>query len=172
MGIYDKIHDNKVVIASKEQDQLLSSFYNILGTTQILNGEQLVYDFYQKVFHGGILPLELATGGDSDDLIPDGKRNWYPGSVTYGYVLEQDAPVYDNEDGKISPEHILTTVYKKDEHHTYEESSVKILTVLDAINTNPTWQEKCNIYYKVITHDGIVGYIHSQLINKIVYKNC
>ena len=172
MGIYDKIHDNKVVIASKEQDQLLSSFYNILGTTQILNGEQLVYDFYQKVFHGGILPLELATGGDSDDLIPDGKRNWYPGSVTYGYVLEQDAPVYDNEDGKISPEHILTTVYKKDEHHTYEESSVRILTVLDAVNTNPKWQEKCNIYYKVITHDGIVGYMHSQLINKIVYKDC
>ena len=172
MGTFDKIHDNKIVIASKEQDQLLSSFYNILGTTQILNGEQLVYDFYQKVFHGGILPLELATGGDSDDLIPDGKRNWYPGSVTYGYVLEQDAPVYDNEDGKISPEHILTTVYKKDEYHTYEESSVKILTVLDAINTNPKWQEKCNIYYKVITHDGIVGYMHSQLINKIVYKDC
>ena len=46
MGIYDKIHDNKVVIASKEQDQLLSNFYNILGTTQILNGEQLVYDFF------------------------------------------------------------------------------------------------------------------------------
>ena len=39
MGVYDKIHDNKVVIASKEQDQLLSSFYNVLGTTQILNGE-------------------------------------------------------------------------------------------------------------------------------------
>ena len=172
MGTFDKIHDNKVLIASKEQDQLLSNFYNILGTTQILNGEQLVYDFYQKVFHGGILPLELATGGDSDDLIPDGKRNWYPGSVTYGYVLEQDAPVYDNEDGNISPDHILTTVYKKDEYHTYEESSVKILTVLDAINTNPKWQEKCNIYYKVVTHDGIIGYIHSQLINKIVYKDC
>ena len=75
MGIHDKIHDNKVIIASKEQEQLLSSFYNILGTTQILNGEQLVYDFYQKVFKGGILPLELATGGDNDDLIPDGKRN-------------------------------------------------------------------------------------------------
>ena len=137
MGIHDKIHDNKVIIASKEQEQLLSSFYSILGTTQILNGEQLVYDFYQKVFKGGILPLELATGGDNDDLIPDGKRNWYPGSVTYGYVLEQDAPVYDNEDNNISPDHILTTVYKKDEHHTYEESSVKILTVLDAVNTNP-----------------------------------
>ena len=172
MGISDKIHDNKIIIASKEQDQLLSSFYSILGTTQILNGEQLVYDFYQKIFRGGILPLELATGGDNDDLIPDGKCNWYPGSVPYGYVLEQDAPAYDNEDGKISPEHILTTVYKKDEHHTYEESSVKILTVLDAVNTNPKWQEKCNIYYKVITHDGIVGYIHSQLINKIVYKDC
>ena len=172
MGIYDKIHDNKVVIASKEQDQLLSSFYNILGTTQILNGEQLVYDFYQKVFHGGILPLELATGGDSDDLIPDGKCNWYPGSVTYGYVLEQDALVYDNEEGITSEDHILTTVYKKDEYHTYEEASVKILTVLDAVNTNPKWQEKCNIYYKVVTHDGIVGYIHSRLINKIVYKNC
>ena len=172
MGLYDKIHDNKVVIASKEQEQLLSSFYNVLGTTQILNGEQLVYDFYQKIFRGGILPLELATGGDSDNLIPDGKCNWYPGSVTYGYVLEQDALVYDNEDGNISPDHILTTVYKKDEHHTYEESSVKILTVLDAVNTNPKWQEKCNIYYKVITHDGIVGYIHSQLINKIVYKDC
>ena len=172
MGIYDKIHDNKVIIASKEQDQLLSSFYNILGTTQILNGEQLVYDFYQKVFRGGILPLELATGGDSDDLIPDGKCNWYPGSVTYGYVLEQDAPVYDNEEGITSEDHILTTVYKKDEHHTYEEVSVKILTILDAVNTNPKWQEKCNIYYKVVTHDGIVGYIHSRLINKIVYKNC
>ena len=84
MGIHDKIHDNKVIIASKEQEQLLSSFYSILGTTQILNGEQLVYDFYQKVFKGGILPLELATGGDDDDLIPDSKRNWYPGSVTYG----------------------------------------------------------------------------------------
>ena len=172
MGTFDKIHDNKIIIASKEQDQLLSSFYNILGTTQILNGEQLVYDFYQKIFRGGILPLELATGGDSDNLIPDGKCNWYPGSVTYGYVLEQDAPVYDNEDGNTSPDHILTTVYKKDEYHTYEESSVKILTVLDAINTNPKWQEKCNIYYKVITHDGIAGYIHSQLINKIVYKDC
>ena len=172
MGTFDKIHDNKIIIASKEQDQLLSSFYNILGATQILNGEQLVYDFYQKIFRGGILPLELATGGDSDELIPDGKCNWYPGSVTYGYVLEQDAPVYDNEDGNISPDHILTTVYKKDEYHTYEESSVKILTVLDAINTNPKWQEKCNIYYKVVTHDGIVGYIHSQLINKIVYKDC
>ena len=172
MGTFDKIHDNKIVIASKEQDQLLSSFYNILGATQILNGEQLVYDFYQKIFRGGILPLELATGGDSDELIPDGKCNWYPGSVTYGYVLEQDAPVYDNEDGNISPDHILTTVYKKDEHHTYEESSVKILTVLDAVNTNPKWQEKCNIYYKVVTHDGIIGYIHSQLINKIVYKDC
>ena len=172
MGTFDKIHDNKIIIASKEQDQLLSSFYNILGATQILNGEQLVYDFYQKIFRGGILPLELATGGDSDNLIPDGKCNWYPGSVTYGYVLEQDAPVYDNEDNNISPDHILTTVYKKDEHHTYEESSVKILTVLDAVNTNPKWQEKCNIYYKVVTHDGIVGYIHSQLINKIVYKDC
>ena len=172
MGTFDKIHDNKIIIASKEQDQLLSSFYNILGATQILNGEQLVYDFYQKIFRGGILPLELATGGDSDNLIPDGKCNWYPGSITYGYILEQDAPVYDNEDGKISPEHILTTVYKKDEYHTYEESSVKILTVLDAVNTNPKWQEKCNIYYKVVTHDGIVGYIHSQLINKIVYKDC
>ena len=75
MGLYDKIHDNKVVIASKEQEQLLSSFYNVLGTTQILNGEQLVYDFYQKIFKGGILPLELATGSDDDDLIPDGKRN-------------------------------------------------------------------------------------------------
>ena len=172
MGTFDKIHDNKIVIASKKQDQLLSSFYNILGTTQILNGEQLVYDFYQKVFRGGILPLELATGGDSDDLIPDGKCNWYPGSVTYGYVLEQDAPVYDNEEGITSEDHILTTVYKKDEHHTYEEVSVKILTILDAVNTNPKWQEKCNIYYKVVTHDGIVGYIHSRLINKIVYKNC
>ena len=172
MGIYDKIHDNKIVIASKEQDQLLSSFYNILGATQILNGEQLVYDFYQKIFRGGILPLELATCGDSDNLIPDGKCNWYPGSVTYGYVLEQDALVYDNEDGKISPDHILTTVYKKDDYHTYEESSVKILTVLDAVNTNPKWQEKCNIYYKVVTHDGISGYMYSQLINKIVYKDC
>lgn len=172
MGTFDKIHDNKIIIASKEQDQLLSSFYNILGATQILNGEQLVYDFYQKIFRGGILPLELATGGDSDNLIPDGKCNWYPGSVTYGYVLEQDAPVYDNEDGNISPDHILTTVYKKDEYHTYEESSVKILTVLDAVNTNPKWQGKLKIYYKVITHDGIVGYIHSQLINKIVYKDC
>ena len=110
MGTFDKIHDNKIIIASKEQDQLLSSFYNILGATQILNGEQLVYDFYQKIFRGGILPLELATGGDSDNLIPDGKCNWYPGSVTYGYVLEQDALVYDNEDGNISPDHILTTV--------------------------------------------------------------
>ena len=64
MGTFDKIHDNKIIIASKEQDQLLSSFYNILGATQILNGEQLVYDFYQKIFRGGILPLELATGGD------------------------------------------------------------------------------------------------------------
>ena len=172
MGTFDKIHDNKIVIASKEQDQLLSSFYNILGTTQILNGEQLVYDFYQKIFRGGILPLELATGGDSDNLIPDGKCNWYPGSVTYGYVLEQDAIVYDNEDGNISPDHILTTVYKKDDYHTYEESSVKILTVLDAVNTNPKWQEKCNIYYKVVTHDGISGYMYSQLINKIVYKDC
>ena len=172
MGTFDKIHDNKVVIASKEQNQLLSSFYNILGTTQILNGEQLVYDFYQKVFHGGILPLELATGGDSDDLIPDGKRNWYPGSVTYGYVLEQDAPVYNTDDESDQNRQILTTVYKKDEYHTYEESSVKILTVLDAINTNPKWQEKCNIYYKVVTHDGIVGYMQSQLINKIVYKDC
>ena len=172
MGTFDKIHDNKIVIASKEHDQLLSSFYNILGTTQILNGEQLVYDFYQKIFRGGILPLELATGGDSDNLIRDGKCNWYPGSVTYGYVLEQDAIVYDNEDGNISPDHILTTVYKKDDYHTYEESSVKILTVLDAINTNSKWQEKCNIYYKVVTHDGIVGYMYSQLINKIVYKDC
>ena len=172
MGIYDKIHDNKIIIASKEQDQLLSSFYSILGTTQILNGEQLVYDFYQKIFRGGILPLELATGGGTDELIPDGKCNWYPGSVTYGYVLEQDAPVYDNEDGKISPDHILTTVYKKDDYHTYEESSVKILTVLDAVNTNPKWQEKCNISYKVVTHDGISGYMYSKLKNKIVYKDC
>ena len=172
MGTFDKIQDNKIIIASKKQDQLLSSFYNILGTTQILNGEQLVYDFYQKIFRGGILPLELATGGDSDNLIPDGKCNWYPGSVTYGYVLEQDALVYDNEDGNISPDHILTTVYKKDDYHTYEESSVKILTVLDAVNTNPKWQEKCNIYYKVVTHDGISGYMYSQLINKIVYKDC
>ena len=137
MGIYDKIHDNKIIIASKEQDQLLSSFYNILGTTQILNGEQLVYDFYQKIFRGGILPLELATGGDSDELIPDGKCNWYPGSITYGYVMEQDAPVYNTDDESDQNRQILTTVYKKDEYHTYEESSVKILTVLDAINTNP-----------------------------------
>ena len=75
MGTFDKIHDNRVVIISKKQEQLLSSFYNILGTTQILNGEQLVYDFYQKIFHGGILPLELATGGEDDDLVPDSKRN-------------------------------------------------------------------------------------------------
>ena len=172
MGTFDKIHDNKVLIASKEQDQLLSNFYNIFGTAQILNGEQLVYDFYQKIFRGGILPLELATGGDSDELISDGKCNWYPGSITYGYVLEQDAPVYNTDDESDQNRQILTTVYKKDEYHTYEESSVKILTVLDAINTNPKWQEKCNIYYKVITHDGIVGYMHSQLINKIVYKDC
>ena len=31
MGTFDKIHDNKIIIASKEQDQLLSSFYNILN---------------------------------------------------------------------------------------------------------------------------------------------
>ena len=172
MGVYDKIHDNKVVIASKEQDQLLSSFYNVLGTTQILNGEQLVYDFYQKVFKGGILPLELTTGGDSDDLIPDGKRNWYPGSVTYGYVLEQDAPVYNTDDESDPNRQILATVFKQSLDYPLENSSVKILTVLDAVNTNPKWQGKLKIYYKVITHDGIVGYIHSQLINKIVYKNC
>ena len=172
MGIYDKIHDNKIVIASKEQDQLLSSFYNILGATQILNGEQLVYDFYQKIFRGGILPLELATGGDSDELIPDGKCNWYPGSVTYGYVMEQDAPVYNTDDESDKNRQILTTVFKKSPDYPLENSSVRILTVLDAINTNPKWQEKCNIYYKVITHDGIVGYMHSQLINKIVYKDC
>ena len=40
MGTFDKIHDNKIVIASKEHDQLLSSFYNILGTIQILKGAQ------------------------------------------------------------------------------------------------------------------------------------
>ena len=137
MGIHDKIHDNKVIIASKEQEQLLSSFYSILGATQILNGEQLVQDFYQKVFKGGILPLELATGGDNDDLIPDGKRNWYPGSVTYGYVMEQDAPVYNTDDESDENRQILTTVFKKSSDYPLENSSVRILTVLDAVNTNP-----------------------------------
>ena len=137
MGTFDKIHDSKVVIACKAQHELLSSFYNILGTTQILNGEQLVYDFYQKVFKGGILPLELATGGDSDDLIPDGKRNWYPGSVTYGYVLEQDAPVYNTDDESDPNRQILATVFKQSLDYPLEKSSVKILTVLDAVNTNP-----------------------------------
>ena len=137
MGIHDKIHDNKVIIASKEQEQLLSIFYYVLGTTQILNGEQLVYDFYQKVFKGGILPLELATGGDDDDLIPNGKRNWYPGSVTYGYVMEQDAPVYNTDDESDENRQILTTVFKKSSDYPLENSSVRILTVLDAVNTNP-----------------------------------
>ena len=172
MGIHDKIGNNRIVIPKEEAYKMHTAFGTILGTTQILNGSQLVYDFYQQVHHGAGFLLDLETGGEDDPIIAGGKCNWFPGCCTYGFVLEQDAPVYDNEDNNISPDHILTTVYKKDEHHTYEESSVKILTVLDAVNTNPKWQEKCNIYYKVVTHDGIVGYIHSQLINKIVYKDC
>lgn len=75
MGTFDKIHDNRTVIPAKKQEELLGKFYSVLGTTQILNGSQLVYDFYQKVFHDAILPLELATGGADDDLVPDGRCN-------------------------------------------------------------------------------------------------
>ena len=83
------------------------------------------------------MPLELATGGDNDDLIPDGKCNWYPGSVTYGYVMEQDAPVYNTDDESDKNRQILTTVFKRSPDYPLENSSVRILTVLDAVNTNP-----------------------------------
>lgn len=172
MGTFDKIHDNRTVIPVKKQEELLGKFYNVLGTTQILNGSQLVYDFYQKVFHGAVLPLELATGGEDDDLIPGGRCNWYPGSYTYGYVLEQDAPVWSSDDETDPSRHVLTTVFKHDINCPIENSGVKILTVLDDVNTDHKWQGKLKIYYKIITHDGITGYIHAQLINKIVYKNC
>ena len=86
--------------------------------------------------------------------------------------MEQDAPVYNTDDESDKNRQILTTVFKRSPDYPLENSSVRILTVLDAVNTNPKWQRKLNIYYKVITHDVIVGYMHSQLINKIVYKNC
>ena len=172
MGIQDKIGNNRIVIPKEEADKMHIAFGTILGTTQILNGSQLVYDFYQQVHHGAGFLLDLETGGENDPIIAGGKCNWFPGCYTYGFVLEQDAPVYDNEDGIVSADHILTTVYRKDEYHTYEESSVKILTVLDNVNTNRELQKRLKIYYKVKTNDGIIGYIYSPLINKIVYKDC
>ena len=51
--------------------------------------------------------------------------------------MEQDAPVYNTDDESDKNRQILTTVFKKSPDYPLENSSVRILTVLDAINTNP-----------------------------------
>ena len=75
MGIQDKIGNNRIIIPKEEADKMHIAFGTILGTTQILNGSQLVYDFYQQVHHGAGFLLDLETGGENDPIIAGGKRN-------------------------------------------------------------------------------------------------
>jgi len=170
MSTRDRIGNNKARVGTLVDGSLESKLHLILGSTTILNGSQLVYDLHQQVFRNGVLPLDLETGGPNDELLPEYKCNWYPGSITYGVVLDNDAPVYSSEDE--TNRQYLGTVQKFREGNNIEESIVRIYTVLDGINTNHTWQQKMNIYYKIRMHDGTIGYINSLLINKIVYKDC
>ena len=109
MAIKEIIHDNKAVAAKRTTDSLETGFVEVFGTAQILvgvpgstpttNHAALMYDLRQRIFHNGVLPLDLETGGPNDDTLPGAKKNWFPGCYTYGISLNQDAPVYRNEDG-------------------------------------------------------------------------
>ena len=109
MAIKEIIHDNKAVAAKRTTDSLETGFVEVFGTAQILvgvpgstpttNRAALMYDLRQRIFHNGVLPLDLETGGPNDDTLPGAKKNWFPGCYTYGISLNQDAPVYRNEDG-------------------------------------------------------------------------
>ena len=165
-----KIIHNNVVI--KPDNDLITRLNLVLGTVQIYNGSQLAYDLNQKVFRHGVLMLDLETGGDNDSLLPEYKCNWFPGCKTYGVLLEQDAPIFNTSD-EYDPNRVrLETVFKADFEQANSGGIVQILDALDNINTNPVWKQKMNIYYKVKSPTGTVGYMHSLLINKIVYKDC
>ena len=169
------ISQNKIINnnrAIKPNNELLTQLYEVLGAVQVYNGQQLAYDLYQKVYRNGTILLDLETGGDNDDLLPDYKCNWFPGCKSYGVLLEQDAPLFNTADEEAPNRVRLETVLKADfEQHT-SSGIVQILDVLDNINTNPIWKQRMNIYYKVKAPSGTVGYMHSLLINKIVYKDC
>jgi len=155
-----------------------TDMYNIFGTTQIIIGdkdlsqlpheqiERLVYDLQQKVYHKCLFPLDLETGGSEDTDLPGGKKNWFPGCDTYGILLSRDGAVFDNDKGIGAP---LEIIYRKDARHTATEASVKILDVLDAINTSTEWKTRMNIYYHVETRNGVRGYINASLVDKVVY---
>lgn len=176
MAINDTIRNNQVGVKTGDQDQLVTELIHIFGTTKVAicknNAIQLVYDLKQKVFRGGILPLDLETGGPDDDTLPNGKKNWFPGATTYGVIVHKDAPVFITEpDGtaaSIGRANIKTTVYKVGPGHNFEDSVIKILTVLDAVNTDPRLKQ--NLYYYIETSGGIRGYVAASAVDKIVYK--
>lgn len=163
------IGDNKPLGKATVQDHTEHGAYEIFGAVKIFHGSTLAYDLRQRVYHG-VLPVNLQTGGAFDNIFQNYKVNWYPGCKTYGAVLECDAPVFDSPDAQ--NRQILTTVYKFGSTNNIEDSLVQIYDVLDDINTDTKWKSKLNIYYHVKTASGVDGYIHSLLINKIIYNDC
>ncbi len=175
----DRIKSTEIFEQNGTNDPLSTDLYNIFGATQIKIGTKntpgispenvakLVYDLRQKQFRHGVVPIELATGGRDDPDFPGGRINWFPGSETYGLFLQHDAPVYDNDAGQGQP---ITTILRRRCGSSIEDSSVKILDVLDDINTSNYWKAKMKIYYHVELNNGQLGYINALLIDKIVYR--
>ena len=179
VGINKKIGDTDIYEHKEGQTGLTIDMYNLFGTTQIAVGTKdnsvipattiarLIYDLRQKNYRHAIVPIELCTGGPSDNVLSGAKKNWFPGSETYGIFLVHDAPMFDNERGEGAP---IRVILRKGSYSTVDQSVVKILDVLDGVNTNPTWIAKMKIFYYIETSDGQRGFVNARLIDKIVYK--
>ena len=143
----------------------------ILGnTTTNRNIEQIMYSLQKQEFITNIR-LDLETGGR---YLPefDGYVNWFPGALTYGFIRDIDATIYDKQ--LINGEYQLISTGKYVPHwgqgQEMADSTVQILEVIDNIDMNLDLRERLQLIWHIKAPDGTIGYINAMAVSDVFYK--
>ena len=172
-----KINNNRAFICIKQNGKLKLAPVRVFGTTRVVAGKrqladkiaQSIYDLRQQS-HKFSFCLELCNGGTYDEEL-QGYKNWFPGARTFGFLRWIDAPLVDENKEQMYDEHnnaIYVPMYGGP--ITVNEAMVEILDHLDAAMIDENLKVRWNLYYKVRTSTGIVGYISALAISDVIYR--
>lgn len=172
-----RLGNNRAFICVKQNNKLVLKPVIMHGSVRVIAGKeqgidklaQFVYDFRQQS-HRGFFPLELLNGGEYDEQL-HGYKNWFPGSHAFGFIRDRDAPVVDINKQQIYDEFgnaVYVPMYGG--LVTIDEAMVEILDVLDDAMLDYNLKVGWNIYYKIKTSSGIIGYISALSVANVVYR--
>lgn len=143
----------------------------VLGNTVTnRNIEQIMYSLKRQEFITNFR-LDLETGGRYIAEF-DGYANWFPGALTYGFLREHDATIYNKQlvDGEY--QFVATDQYVPHWGQGQEraDSTVQILEVLDNIDMNLELRARLQLMWHIKTADGTTGYISAMAVSDVFYK--